>query len=514
MGRGKEASIQELLGTPAAFCQRAGGLRLRSYQEEVMRAVIDSVENGRGLSFVVLFPRQSGKNELQAQIEALLLYMHQREPAEMVKISPTWKPQSLNAMRRLERALKRNRLTRGRWSKESGYIYRVGGARMLFFSGAPEAHIVGATASTLLEVDEAQDVRIDKFDRDIAPMAASTNATRVFYGTAWTSQTLLARELRAALEAERQDGIRRAFRIDADAVAAEVPAYGQYVAGQVARLGRRHPMVMTQYYCEEIDAQCGMFPPERLALMQGLHPAQAAPAADELYALLVDVGGEDALGVAVPLPGLEELANPRRDSTALTVVQVDLATCADPLLGKPTYRTVWRRTWQGAGHAALYAQLRALVETWQPRHLVVDATGVGAGLAGFLAAAYRPRVIPFIFNAASKTRLGWGFLEIIEAGRYKEYAGAPGDGQLERLRDQFFEQCAFCGLEVLPGPERRLRWGVPDGARHPASGELLHDDLVISAALCAVLDGLPWQTGGPGLMVPGRDPLPDLDGGW
>ena len=48
------------------------------------------------------------------------------EGGEMVKVSPTWKPQAQNAMRRLERVLEGNLLMRGRWEKESGYLYRVG----------------------------------------------------------------------------------------------------------------------------------------------------------------------------------------------------------------------------------------------------------------------------------------------------------------------------------------------------------------------------------------------------
>ena len=161
-----------------------------------MRALARSVLLKRGLTFVVMFPRQSGKNELQAQLETYLLAVSQELDAEMVQISPTWKPQSLNAMRRLQRVLEGNLLTRGIWQKESGYIYRVGKARIFFLSGSPEANIVGATANLLLSVDEAQDIQISKFEKEIAPMAASTNATRVFWGTAWTSQTLLALELR------------------------------------------------------------------------------------------------------------------------------------------------------------------------------------------------------------------------------------------------------------------------------------------------------------------------------
>jgi hypothetical protein len=95
--------------------------------------------------------RQSGKNELQAQIEAYLLKAFCEDYGELVKVSPTWKPQSLNAMRRLERTLRRNRFTRDRWEKEQGYIYRLGGARIYFLSGATTSNIVGATARTLLE---------------------------------------------------------------------------------------------------------------------------------------------------------------------------------------------------------------------------------------------------------------------------------------------------------------------------------------------------------------------------
>jgi hypothetical protein len=43
-------------------------------------------------------------------------------------------------------------------------------------------------------------------------------------------------------------------------------------------------------------------------------------------------------------------------------------------------------------------------------------------------------------------------------------------------------------MEILPGPERRLQWGVPAGRRDPLTHQPLHDDLLISAALCAVLD--------------------------
>ena len=492
-----------------AFCALDRGIRLRGYQLEVARAVAESVRDRLGLSFVVLFPRQSGKNELQAQLECYFLKLFSAEEGEIVKVSPTWKPQSLNAMRRLERVLGRNLVTAGKWAKESGYIYRVGKARIFFLSGAPEANIVGATASTLLEVDEAQDVLPAKFDKDIAPMAASTNATRVFWGTAWTSATLLAREYRAAQAQQAADGRRRVFRLTADDVAREVPAYAAFVAEQVARLGRSHPMVRTQYFSEEIDAEGGLFPPARLALMQGTHAAQAAPAPGGLYCLLLDVAGEDEAAQDSSAGGAERgavLKNPGRDATALTVVAVDLTTLADPALKAPTYRVMQRRSWTGVRHTRLYAELAALAKLWAARWLVVDATGVGAGLASFLEKALPGRVAPFVFNAATKSKLGWDFLSVVETGRFQDYADSD-----EPLRRAFLRQCAACQMEAGAGPERRLTWGVPDGLRSPETGEREHDDLLLSAALTAVLDGLPWPAQGGAGMVRRADPLREMD---
>lgn len=502
-------ALRELLSDIDRFTRYVSGLSLRGYQLEVARAVINSICAGQGRSFVVLFPRQSGKNELQAQLETYLLLLLCGTEAEIVKISPTWKPQSLNAMRRLERVLRNNRLAglvpdgKGQgWKKESGYIYRVGRARIFFFSGAPEAHIVGATASTLLEIDEAQDVGPLKYDKDIAPMAASTNATRILFGTAWTAHTLLARELRAARQAEQRDGLRRVFRLTAEDVAREVPAYGRYVAEQVERLGRNHPLVRTQYFSEEIDAQGGLFPPERRALMQGDHPPRSTPAPGELYAFLLDVAGEES-GQAV---GAAE-ANPRRDSTALTVAAVDLSGLDDPGLRAPRYRVVMRRTWTGLSQTALYGQIHALADTWQPRKLVVDATGIGAGLASFLEKSLPGRVVPFVFTAESKSRLGWSFLALCDTGRFKDYRAQPPCP----LAELFWRQAGGCEYEVRPGPGQVLRWSVPEAARDPLTGELLHDDLLISAALCAVLDEQPWPRGGASVLVARADPLAEID---
>ncbi len=530
-----KANFDRILAKIGNFTEFCGPLKLRRYQIEVAECIVKSVIKEKGLSIVVMFPRQSGKNEVQAQIEGYLLGALCKIDTEIVKISPTYKPQTLNAMRRLQRVLENNLAVQGEWEKESGYIFRIGKARMIFLSGSPEANIVGATASALLEVDEAQDISLEKFDREIAPMAASTNATRVFWGTAWTSRTLLGRELRLSRQAEKAGGEKRTFVLTADEVSAEVPAYGRHVAEQIARLGRNSPMVRTQYFSEEIDAEGGMFPAWRVALMRGCHTPQSSPAPGAIYCLLVDVAGEDAKEETQNIASLRDpgqgqryeknfdqnneagnsasLRNPSRDSTALTVVQVDLGGLADPLLHAPRYLAVFRRSWVGVQHTRLYAEIKALAETWRCRWLAVDATGVGAGLASFLSAALPGRVLPFVFSSKSKSELGWDFLEIVDAGRWKEFVPLQDRGGAEQaaLQEQFYRQLSFCLFEITPGPEKRMKWGTENGARDPANGEFVHDDLVLSAALCAALDRQPWSAGRPAAVIQAADPLKSMD---
>jgi hypothetical protein len=492
-------SIKDVLKDILLFCDLGGQLKLRTYQKEIATAVVDSVRYFKGLTFVVMLPRQSGKNELQAQIEAYLMTIYsQTDNKELVKVSPTWKPQSINAMRRLERVLSKNLFTRSRFVKEQGYCYRMGNARIYFFSGQEEANIVGATANLLLVCDEAQDVSISKWDKDVSPMSANLNSTKVFYGTAWTSKTLLARELRAARQAQEQDGVQRVFIKTGFDVGAEVKMYMLHVEEQIARLGRQHPLIKTQYFSEEIDAEGGMFPPARRALMAGDHPSQPQPQRHTMYAFTIDVAGEDE-GAS---HDLERLDNPHRDSTALTIFEIE-SRPEDP--HRPRYKVVERVFWKGNKHTSLFAQLRALAETWKPRFVVVDATGIGSGLATFFESFLPGQTIPFIFTSSSKSKLGWDFIGLIEVGRYKEAHWELFDPR----RQMFTGQLDSCTYEILEGPGKLMRWGVPDGTRDPQTGEYLHDDLILSAALVSVLDEQVWGDAS-SRVASNYDPLKDL----
>lgn len=472
---------------------------LRAYQLEPATAILDSILNRRGLTFAVMMSRQAGKNELSGQLEAYLLNLFQKD-GQIVKASPTFKPQTINSILRLMDRLD-NDWNRKKARRREGYIVQLRRARCLFFSADLHANVVGATADVLLECDEAQDVRETKWAKDFAPMGASTNVTTVLYGTAWTSQTFLARTITALRRQEAKDGYRRVFTYNADVVGAEVPAYAKYVAGQVERLGRNHPLIKTQYYLEAIDAQGGLFTKTRRALMRGDHQRRHEPEPGKRYALLLDVAGEDEQA-GDPL-ARAMLQNRKRDATALTVVEVETE------FGRlPNYRTVDRKLWLGTKHTALHGQLLALARHWHAIWIVVDATGIGAGLASFLTKALGEKIIPVIFSSKVKSDLGWDFLGIVETGRYRDYA----DDQEPDTR-QFWYEVKNCQYEVSDRPGQAMKWGNWETPGYDGLIARGHDDLIISAALTAVLDRQEWPGTGESAVVEQRDVLEEIDQG-
>ncbi|MBA7621447.1 hypothetical protein ES703_28809 [subsurface metagenome] len=150
-----------------------GGLtlrRLRPYQREVALAILDSVFGRKGLTFSVEMARQGGKNELSAQLELLLLTLYMAESQNLVKCSPTFKPQTVISMIRLKDRLNEAGFD-GIWVSELGYIIRLGDARAIFLSADESANVVGNTAHILLEIDESQDVSQEKYTKEFKPMS-------------------------------------------------------------------------------------------------------------------------------------------------------------------------------------------------------------------------------------------------------------------------------------------------------------------------------------------------------
>ena len=63
------------------------------------------------------------------------------------------------------------------------------------------------------------------------------------------------------------------------------------------------------------------------------------------------------------------------------------------------------------------------------------------------------------------------------------------------MDEEMNRQLEHCQYSILDGPGKLMRWGVPDGRRDVSSGELVHDDYVVSAALISALDHESWGVG-------------------
>jgi hypothetical protein len=432
---------------------------LRDYQYAAAEAIIGSVLRRSGLTFTVMMARQAGKNELSAQAELFLLMKHAQSAVDAIKCAPTFAPQGYVSMRRL-----RDRIAQAgvgeMVTQEQGRVLRMGRARQLFLSADESSNVVGHTAGILLEVDEAQDVSVEKFDREFRPMASSSGATTVFYGTPWDDSTLLAQAAERHLELERQDGIRRHFECDWTVVAELNPAYARFVEGERQRLGEDHPLFRTQYALKAVSGDGRLFNASQKAQLQGGHPRRNAPDDGAVYVAGLDIGGQ-AFGPGGPAT--------RHDATVLTVARV-VPAVAGALVDEPRLEVVEHLAFSGEPHDALFARLAdVLGRVWNARRVVVDATGLGETLTRLLARALGEDVVrPLRFTAESKSRLGFGLLAAVNGGRLRMYAP---DGS-EEYREFWREVDA---AKVAYRPNRTMNFFVD-----PSRG---HDDYLISAAL-------------------------------
>jgi hypothetical protein len=433
-------------------------MELRPYQQEVAKAIFDSILQGKGLTFSVEIARQGGKNELSAHIEVLLLTMFIAKGGTSIKCSPTFKPQTLISMNRLKDRLDEFGYD-GIWQAEYGYILRLGAARQVFLSADESSNVVGHTADLLLEVDESQDINQDKYSKEFRPMASSTNATTVHYGTTWDDGTLLEQTKRLNLDLEAEDGVKRHFRFPWDVVAACNPGYATFVESERQRLGEDHPLFRTQYRLLPLPASGRLFNRAQLAQMTGTHARQRSRVDGVIYVAGIDYAGQDE-----QLDGLV-LTRPQRDATVITIGAVSFNGGREP-----SVKVVEHYAWIGTPHHILHPQIVDLVRNkWNCSRVLCDATGIGEPLASFLQQSCGARVTPFKFTQQSKSQLGFDLIAFVNSGRVQCYSG---DGSREFAEFMLEMEKARSNYR----PNQTINFYVD-----PLEG---HDDYLMSLALC------------------------------
>src|SRR5512140_3812794 len=84
-----------LLRSFPRFCSEAGEVKLHRYQELPAAAILESVRLNLGLTFVLMMPRQSGKDELLCQLEVYLMCLLAYKQRSIVEVNPTYLPQTV-----------------------------------------------------------------------------------------------------------------------------------------------------------------------------------------------------------------------------------------------------------------------------------------------------------------------------------------------------------------------------------------------------------------------------------
>ena len=442
-------------------------IKFRPYQQDIARAIMDSVLAHKGLTFSVEIARQGGKNELSAQLEVLILTLFMSQGGNIIKCSPTFKPQTVISMQRLRERLDDWGYT-GFYETQMGYIITLGAASIIFLSADASANVVGNTAHLLLEIDEAQDVSKEKYSKEFRPMGSTTNVTTVHYGTTWDDATLLEEVKQDNLERERRDGVKRHFRFDWQEIARFNPDYAHYVQAEKERLGENHPLFRTQYALLPLQGGGHFLSLQQQAQMQGEHPRCHQRQENKVYVAGVDLAGEveeleDNLALAI---------NPKRDATVITIAEVlfpeeDVVSTGAAVL--PVIAVVEHYAWSGVKHTDLYPRMIDILKNvWHCSHITVDATGIGEPVAGFLRKSLGSRVQPFKFTQQSKSELAFGLLAAINGGRLKVYRddGSPEAREfwteIQKAKSQF-------------RPSQTMNFFVD-----PSEG---HDDYLMSLAL-------------------------------
>jgi hypothetical protein len=417
---------------------------LRSYQWPTIQALMEGIESSPGATFTVMFPRQSGKNELAAVLVAYLLRAHAARGGTVVVCAPTLTPQARISFERVRLTLATAEPEfRGAGpARLAGDTIHVGQASAVFLSASREAHVAGHTASLALIADEAQDIDADWFDRQFRPMAAATGASTVMFGTAWNGETMLERAVAANRMRDAAGRPARHFQVSWEEVARSRPIYGDYVLGERDRLGASHPLFLSQYELVASEAEGRLLSRDQLARLGGGHRRLDGPLPGERYVAGLDFAGDREGG----------------DATVLTIARVQASGRAE---------VVCFARWLAVDYAVLLQDLIARARGWRLERLCVDGSGLGNPLGAALERELGPRVERVVFTAGSKSELGYSLMAAANTGTLVLFA-ADHDPDLERC----YAELRACRVQL--GESARLDWGAGRG----------HDDYPVSLALC------------------------------
>jgi hypothetical protein len=220
------------------FSHAVLNLPLYDYQRQPLAAITNSILHRHGREYLLVFSRQSGKNEAVAHLLAYLLNLYQRQGGNIV-YAAIGDALGRGQSRLIERL--NNPWNRRQWRKAANPTrIQLGRSAVVFISSHPQSYARGETAHHLLVIDELQDQDPLYLESVFTPMRAAHNATAVYLGTVRSRHDALWQKKEQLEMRQAQDNIQRVYWAGPDLVTAANPQYGRFLQSQVTRYGRFH----------------------------------------------------------------------------------------------------------------------------------------------------------------------------------------------------------------------------------------------------------------------------------
>jgi len=401
-------------------------------QLEVLEAVERLIAEGGSRTMTVRSARQTMKNETAAEAQSRTLWKFSKIGGVYLRVAPTWKPQIVNSKVRLERSLRVDPLILASgWKRTEGYIYEVGNAQIQFLSGDKTANVVGATASILLDIDEAHKIDRGKFDEEFSPMTAYYEAPTIMWGVAADQNDLLYehREFNELHSPELN------FQYPAEVWCEIHEPFRKHYEDRCRRLGEDHPIIRTQYNMSDMEDSGGyMKPKHRRALFNTDFERQIHPVEGKIYIAGVDIGGEDE--------DMEEdlfvqAENPERDSTICLIGEVDIDDIVnDWRKVKVVEAYQWTGEALGEKPSGLPGQQEKILQLFKHFNIhggCVDARGVGEQIAGYLARRHK-RIEKYKASVSSISDDCYDLLAMINNGQMQVFQNDDSPEYRELVR--------------------------------------------------------------------------------
>jgi len=389
---------------------------------EIVNLIEKHIKLRSGKVITIRVTRQFGKNEMSAWIHARAALRYQNNDESIVRVAPTYKPQIVNSKLRVTKQFHQDMLLNGKLLKTiEGFIFQYRGLMIFFLSADPDANVEGATATLLLDIDEAHKTDTNIIEERFMPMTAFKSAPTVMWGVAALKDDILYDYFQYNKENEPE----LALEFPAKLCCELSPAYARHYEERVKKLGATHPVILQQYDLIDGDAEGGYLKsPHITSLFDSVHTHQYEPKSNARYIMLIDIAGENEENV----DSIEDVlkndgqSKGKRDSTIAWIIEVD---AKDRKYNYPLYRIVQGHWWTGkqlaAGPSGIPGQQEILLNLcfkWKPMKVIVDARGVGEQVAMYLKKRY-PKTVPYKASANTVSQDCYGLLALINNDRVK-----------------------------------------------------------------------------------------------